>query len=66
MQVYNFVQPPISKHKNISIPEQDLELSREESLCVTEENRYENSINPGKLANLSWFDNQKLNKLIRH
>lgn len=37
----------------------------EESLCITEENRYDNQINPIKLADLGWGDDYKLDKLIR-
>ena len=40
------------------------ELFAEESLCITEENRYENVINPIKLADLGWSDDYKLDKLI--
>lgn len=40
------------------------ELFREESLCVTEENRFENQVNPIKLAYLEWGDNYKLEKLL--
>jgi hypothetical protein len=37
----------------------------EESLCVTEENRFENAVNPIKLADLAWGDDYKLDKLIK-
>ena len=37
---------------------------QEESMCVTEENRFENVINPIKLADIEWEDSYKLNKLI--
>ena len=34
-------------------------------MCVTEENRFENAVNPIKLADLAWGDDYKLDKLIR-
>lgn len=37
----------------------------EDSLCVTEENRFENAVNPIKLAELGWGDDYKLDKLHR-
>lgn len=33
-------------------------------MCVTEENRFENAINPIKLADIEWEADYKLNKLI--
>jgi hypothetical protein len=38
----------------------------EQSLCITEENRFQNEINPIKLADLGWGDSYKLEKLIRN
>ena len=43
----------------------DDDYFQEESLCITEENRYDNVINPIKLADLGWSDDYKLDKLIR-
>jgi hypothetical protein len=40
------------------------EIFAEESLCITEENRYENVINPIRLADLGWSDDYKLDRLI--
>ena len=37
----------------------------EQSLCITEENRFQNEINPIKLADLGWGDDYKLDKLMR-
>ena len=58
--MYNFVQlPNDSKDKS-----QDLK-DREDSLCITEENRFQNEINPIKLADLGWVDDYKLERLLR-
>jgi len=40
-------------------------LFHEDSLCVTEENRFENVVNPTKIAELAWGDEYKLQKLIK-
>ncbi|CDW89659.1 UNKNOWN [Stylonychia lemnae] len=37
----------------------------EDSLCITEENRFQNEINPIKLADLDWGDQYKLDKLMK-
>jgi len=34
-------------------------------MCITEENRFENIINPIKLADLGWIDDYKLDKIIK-
>lgn len=35
------------------------------SVCVTEENHHVNQVNPMTLADKTWMDDYKLNKLIR-
>ena len=42
------------------------DLFKEDSLCVTEENRYENVMNPIKLAELDWQDEYKREKLTKN
>jgi len=55
----HIVKSKIGEHSSIH----DFE---EQSLCVTEENRFQNEINPIKLADLGWGDDYKLDKLMRH
>ena len=52
MSLYNFTQVKneLNKSKN------NKEQYYEESLCITEENRFQNEINPIKLADLEWGD----------
>lgn len=62
MLSYNFPHESSTK-KDRSSDKKD--YFREESLCITEENRYENVINPIKLADLGWSDDYKLDKLMQ-
>jgi hypothetical protein len=63
LQMYNFLQLPTELAKDKSM--QNLDNQREDSLCITEENRFQNEINPIKLADLGWVDDYKLEKLLR-
>lgn len=53
------------KSNNQSMINNDHHNFNEDSLCITEENRFQNEINPIKLADLGWGDEYKLAKLIR-
>lgn len=65
MEGFSFVQPPLNQQEKKVVPESENDFYKEDSLCVTEENRYEVGINPAKLASLSWYDNQKLENLFK-
>lgn len=76
MQMYNFFQvhsqlsDQMKGGKGHSIRSKKGEHSsvnevEEQSLCITEENRFQNEINPIKLADLGWGDDYKLDKLMR-
>ena len=59
--MYNFLQVPMDAHAK----DKSQDYQREDSLCITEENRFQNEINPIKLADLGWVDDYKLEKLLR-
>jgi hypothetical protein len=65
---YNFPQDTSNKKDKSSDKKSNRsknnEFFREESLCITEENRYENQVNPIILADLGWSDDYKLDKLM--
>jgi hypothetical protein len=60
---------PEKKHNKSGLDYSDSnnnqDFFHEESLCITEENRYENAINPIRLADLGWSDTYKLDKLLK-
>ena len=58
-----------ANQKNYDLPLQQPQgqnqTFHEESLCPTEENRFQNDINPIKLAGFVWGDDHKLERLVK-
>jgi hypothetical protein len=68
MLYYNFVQAPdngSNNNRSIHNKSDNFYKDEQQSLCITEENRFQNEINPIKLADLGWGDDYKLDKLLR-